>query len=89
MFLSRKKKTPEVVEDTVALKLEAASHWRRASARWLSVIGSFEYSIQTTNYALNVRFRSIGPQTPCTTKATWISGNITQIQRVSPIMFLL
>ncbi len=22
-------------------------------------------SIQTTNYALNVRFRSIGPQTPC------------------------
>lgn len=25
----------------------------------------------------------------CTTKATWISGNITQIQRVSPIMFLL
>ncbi|EQA0555065.1 PerC family transcriptional regulator, partial [Escherichia coli] len=42
MFLSRKKKTPEVVEDTVALKLEAAGHWRRASARWLFVMGNVE-----------------------------------------------
>ncbi|WP_250881898.1 PerC family transcriptional regulator [Escherichia coli] len=32
------------MEDTVALKLEAAGHWRRASARWLSVMGSFEYT---------------------------------------------
>ncbi|EOC1940925.1 PerC family transcriptional regulator, partial [Escherichia coli] len=32
--MSRKKSTPEVVEDTVAQKLEAAGYWRRASARW-------------------------------------------------------
>lgn len=40
--MSRKKSTPEVVEDTVAQKLEAAGHWRRASARWLFVMGNFE-----------------------------------------------
>ncbi|HCB9839941.1 TPA: PerC family transcriptional regulator [Escherichia coli] len=32
------------MEDAVAQKLEAAGHWRRASARWLSVMGSFEYT---------------------------------------------
>ncbi|HAO0396008.1 TPA: PerC family transcriptional regulator [Escherichia coli] len=32
--MSRKKSAPEVVEDTVAQKLEAAGYWRRASARW-------------------------------------------------------
>lgn len=40
--MSRKKSTPEVVEDTVAQKLEAAGCWRRASARWLFVMGNFE-----------------------------------------------
>lgn len=40
--MSRKKSTPEVVEDVVAQKLEAAGHWRRASARWLLVMGNFE-----------------------------------------------
>ncbi|ENZ4956307.1 PerC family transcriptional regulator, partial [Escherichia coli] len=35
--MSRKKSTPEVVEDMVAQKLEAAGCWRRASARWLFV----------------------------------------------------
>lgn len=40
--MSRKKSTPEVVEDTVAQKLEAAGCWRRASARWLLVMGNFE-----------------------------------------------
>ncbi|EFH7297978.1 PerC family transcriptional regulator [Escherichia coli] len=30
------------MEDTVAQKLEAAGHWRRASARWLFVMGNFE-----------------------------------------------
>lgn len=42
--MSRKKSTPEVVEDALAQKLEAAGHWRRASARWLSVMGNFEYT---------------------------------------------
>lgn len=42
--MSSKKRTPEVVEDAVAQKLEAAGCWRRASARWLSVMGSFEYT---------------------------------------------
>lgn len=40
--MSRKKSIPEVVEDTVAQKLEAAGCWRRASARWLFVMGNFE-----------------------------------------------
>jgi hypothetical protein len=40
--LSRKKNTTEVVEDTVAQKLEAAGCWRRASACWLSVMGNVE-----------------------------------------------
>lgn len=40
--MSRKKSTPEVVEDTVAQKLEAAGCWRRASARWLFVMGNVE-----------------------------------------------
>ncbi|QKP95251.1 PerC family transcriptional regulator [Escherichia coli] len=31
--------TPEVVEDMVAQKLEAAGCWRRASARWLFCYG--------------------------------------------------
>ncbi|ELO4999915.1 PerC family transcriptional regulator [Escherichia coli] len=30
------------MEDTVAQKLEAAGCWRRASARWLFVMGNFE-----------------------------------------------
>jgi len=30
------------VEDAVAQKLEAAGYWRRASARWLFVMGNFE-----------------------------------------------
>ncbi len=41
-FLSRINTTPEVVEDTVAQELEAAGHWRRASARWLLVMGNVE-----------------------------------------------
>ncbi|HDS5568237.1 TPA: PerC family transcriptional regulator [Escherichia coli] len=32
--MSRKKRTLEVVEDTVAQKPEAAGYWRRASASW-------------------------------------------------------
>ncbi|HAV9946837.1 TPA: PerC family transcriptional regulator [Escherichia coli] len=32
------------MEGAVAQKLEAAGHWRRASARWLSVMGNFEYT---------------------------------------------
>ncbi len=40
--MSRKKSTPEAVEDAVAQKLEAAGCWRRASARWLFVMGNFE-----------------------------------------------
>lgn len=40
--MSRKKRTPEVVDDAVAQKLEAAGYWRRASARWLFVMGNFE-----------------------------------------------
>lgn len=40
--MSRKKSTPEVVEDMVAQKLEAAGCWRRASARWLFVMGNVE-----------------------------------------------
>ena len=39
--MSRKKSTPEVVEDMVAQKLEAGC-WRRASARWLFVMGNVE-----------------------------------------------
>ncbi len=42
--MSRKKRTPEVVEDTVAQKLETAGCWRRASARWLFVMGNFEFT---------------------------------------------
>lgn len=40
--MSRKNSTPEVVEDMVAQKLEAAGCWRRASARWLFVMGNVE-----------------------------------------------
>lgn len=40
--MSRKKSTPEVVEDIIAQKLEAAGCWRRASARWLFVMGNVE-----------------------------------------------
>ncbi len=40
--MSRKKSTLEIVEDTVAQKLEKAGCWRRASARWLFVMGNFE-----------------------------------------------
>lgn len=40
--MSWKKSTPEVVEDAVAQKLEAAGCWRRASARWLFVMGNVE-----------------------------------------------
>ncbi len=57
--MSRKKSTPEVVEDVVAQKLEAAGHWRRASARWLLVMGSFkctepqrEWLLLRRNYCL-------------------------------------
>ena len=42
--MSRKKSAPEVVEDTVALKLEAAGCWRRASARWLALMGYSDYT---------------------------------------------
>lgn len=42
--LSRNKITPEVVIDPVAQNLEAAGHWRRASARWLFVMGDIEYT---------------------------------------------
>lgn len=40
--MSRKKNSPKVVEDTIALKLEAAGYWRRASIRWLFIVGNFE-----------------------------------------------
>ncbi|EBG3617446.1 PerC family transcriptional regulator [Salmonella enterica] len=40
--LSRNKITPEAVIDPVAQNLEAAGHWRRASTRWLLVMGDFE-----------------------------------------------
>lgn len=40
--MSRNKITPEVVIDPVAQNLEAAGHWRRASARWLFVMGDIE-----------------------------------------------
>ena len=40
--MSRKNSTPEVVEDIIAQKLEAAGCWRRASARWLFVMGNVE-----------------------------------------------
>lgn len=40
--MSRKNSTLEVVEDMVAQKLEAAGCWRRASARWLFVMGNVE-----------------------------------------------
>ncbi|HGB1098601.1 TPA: PerC family transcriptional regulator [Salmonella enterica subsp. enterica serovar Enteritidis] len=39
-----KKRTLEAVEDAVAQKLEAAGLWRRASARWLDVMGNCEYT---------------------------------------------
>jgi len=42
--LNRKNVFPEAVEDMVAQKLEAAGHWRRASARWLLVMGDFEHT---------------------------------------------
>ncbi|EPD6624038.1 PerC family transcriptional regulator, partial [Escherichia coli] len=32
------------MEDTVAQKLETAGCWRRASARWLFVMGNFEFT---------------------------------------------
>jgi hypothetical protein len=40
----RKKSVPEAVEDAVAQRLEDAGHWRRASARWLSVMGNLEHT---------------------------------------------
>lgn len=42
LILSRNKITPEAVIDPVAQNLEAAGHWRRASTRWLLVMGDFE-----------------------------------------------
>ncbi|HIE1976916.1 PerC family transcriptional regulator [Escherichia coli] len=43
------------MEDAVAQKLEAAGHWRRASARWLSVMGSFEYTEAQREWLLRRR----------------------------------
>ncbi len=42
--LSMKKRTLEAVEDAVAQKLEAAGLWRRASVRWLEIMGNGEYT---------------------------------------------
>ncbi|EGJ7458541.1 PerC family transcriptional regulator [Escherichia coli] len=42
--LNRKNVIPEAVEDAVAQKLEASGHWRRASARWLSIMGDLNYT---------------------------------------------
>lgn len=39
-FLSTQKRALEAVDDLIALKLEAAGCWRRASARWLVVMGA-------------------------------------------------
>ncbi|EHY3137791.1 PerC family transcriptional regulator [Escherichia coli] len=35
---------PQVVEDSVAQKLEAAGHWRRASTRWGELMSLAEYT---------------------------------------------
>ncbi|EOM3170996.1 PerC family transcriptional regulator, partial [Escherichia coli] len=38
--MSTQKRALEAVDDLIALKLEAAGCWRRASARWLVVMGA-------------------------------------------------
>lgn len=50
--MSRKKNTPEVVEDTVAQKLEVAGYWRRASARWLFIMGNVECTEEQREWLL-------------------------------------
>ncbi|EFG1570215.1 PerC family transcriptional regulator [Escherichia coli] len=75
--MSRKKSTPEVVEDLIALKLEVAGCWRRASARWLVVMGASDITdaqrewllrrreyciVQTTSHVLNEKMNIRGGQ---------------------------
>ncbi len=66
--MSRKKSAPEVVEDTVAQKLETAGCWRRASARWLFVMGNVECTEAQREWLLLRRNYCLAqlssPQTP-------------------------
>lgn len=41
--------------DVVALRLEAAGLWRRASARWLVVMGHSEYTVAQREWLLRRR----------------------------------
>lgn len=42
--MSRNRPTPEIVKDAIAGRLESANLWRRASARWLVLMGCTEYT---------------------------------------------
>ncbi|MEB5958330.1 PerC family transcriptional regulator [Escherichia coli] len=55
------------MEDPVAQNLEAAGHWRRASARWLLVMGDFECTEAQREWLLlrrNYCLAQISPPTP-------------------------
>ncbi|EIU0547318.1 PerC family transcriptional regulator [Escherichia coli] len=74
-FLSTQKRALEAVDDLIALKLEAAGCWRRASARWLVVMGAGDITdaqrewllrrraycmAQTTSHVLNEKMNIRG-----------------------------
>ncbi|EFH7157229.1 PerC family transcriptional regulator [Escherichia coli] len=54
-FLSTQKRTLEAVEDLIAQKLEVAGCWRRASARWLTVMGEADITDAQREWLLQRR----------------------------------
>lgn len=43
------------MEDPLAEKLEVAGHWRRASARWLAIMGYAKYTEEQREWLLRRR----------------------------------
>ncbi|EFG1570198.1 TPA: PerC family transcriptional regulator [Escherichia coli] len=53
--MSTQKRRLEAVEDLIALKLEVAGCWRRASARWLTVMGEADITDAQREWLLRRR----------------------------------
>ena len=73
--MSMQKRILEGVEDLIALKLEVAGCWRRASARWLVVMGAAditdaqrEWLLLRRKYCLAQIKSLLGPQNMNTTE---------------------
>ncbi|ENJ3118408.1 PerC family transcriptional regulator [Salmonella enterica] len=58
--------------DPVAQNLEAAGHWRRASTRWLLVMGDFECTEAQREWLLLRRNYCLAPELlPCADIFPW------------------